>query len=90
MQDAITKSHFERAAILRDILAEIDGLTQQQTVVLPETETGYVIQVKPVGKRRIYVILYFYQGKLIDIIRHKEHQSEKESDEIIFDLQREF
>lgn len=90
MQDAIIKSHFERAAILRDILAEIDGLTQQQTVVLPETETGYVIQVKPVGKRRIYVILYFYQGKLIDIIRHKEHQSEKESDEIIFDLQREF
>ncbi len=90
MQDAIKQSHFERAAILRDILAEIDGLTQQQTVVLPETETGYVIQIKPVSKWRIYVILYFYQGKLIDIIRHKEHQSEKESDEIIFDLQREF
>jgi len=49
-----------------------------------------MIQVKPVGKWRIYIILYFYEGKLVDIVRHKEHQGEKESDEIIFDLQREF
>lgn len=90
IREASQQNNFERAAKLRDIFVEIDELTQQQTVVLPETETWYVIQVKPVGTWRIYVILYFYQGKLIDIIRHKEHQSEKEADEIVFDLQREF
>lgn len=49
-----------------------------------------MIQVRPIGKRWIYIILYFYEGKLIDIIRHQEHQNDKESDEIVFDLQREF
>lgn len=90
IREASQQNNFERAAKLRDIFVEIDNLTEQQTVVLDQKTTGHVIQVKPVGKRRIYVILYFYEGKLIDIIRHKEHQSEKEADEIIFDLQREF
>jgi excinuclease UvrABC nuclease subunit len=59
-------------------------------VVLPQKTTGYLIQVKPVGQRWISVILYFYEGKLIDIIRHKEHQNDKDQDEIIADLTREF
>lgn len=90
IQTAIQEQNFERATILRDILQEIDNLTQQQTVVLPETSSWYVIQTKAVGKRRISIILYFYEGKLIDIIRHKEHQTEKDYDEIFSDLQREF
>ena len=90
IHQASQQNNFERAGKLRDIFLEIDNLTEQQTVVLPEKTTGYMIQVRPVGQRRIYIILYFYEGKLIDIIRHKEHQNDKESDEIIFDLQREF
>ncbi|MEI8091932.1 MAG: hypothetical protein WCG98_07150 [bacterium] len=90
IQEASQQNNFERAGRLRDIFLEIDNLTEQQTVVLPESVTGYIIHVKPVGKWWLYIILYFYQGKLIDIIRHKEHQGDKESDEIIFDLQREF
>ena len=90
INDAVQKNNFERAARLRDIFVEIEGLTEQQTVVLPEQTTGYLIQVKPVGQRRIAIILYFYEWKLIDIIRHKEHQNDKDQDEMIFDLQREF
>lgn len=90
IHQASQQNNFERAAKLRDIFVEIDNLTEQQTVVLTEKSTGYIIQVRPVGQRRIYIILYFYEWKLIDIIRHKEHQNDKESDEIIFDLQREF
>jgi len=90
IQKAITKQHFERAAKLRDIFTEIDAMTQQQTVVVQEKIQGYVIHVKQVGQRWIYILLYFYEGKLIDIIRHKEHINDKEEDEIIFDLNREF
>lgn len=90
IREASQQHNFERAAKLRDIFLEIDGLTEQQTVVLPQTMSGYIVQVRPIGKRRIYIILYFYEGKLIDIIRHQEHQNDKESDEIVFDLQREF
>ncbi|MFA7717723.1 MAG: GIY-YIG nuclease family protein, partial [Candidatus Absconditabacterales bacterium] len=90
INEASQKNNFERAAKLRDIYTEIESLTEQQTVVLPQKMTGYFIQVKPVGQRRIFIILYFYEGKLIDIIRHKEHQNDKDQDEIIADLQREF
>lgn len=90
IHEASQQNNFERAGKLRDIFLEIDNMTEQQTVVLDQKTTGYILQVRPIGKRRIYIILYFYEGKLIDIIRHQEHQSEKEADEIVFDLQREF
>jgi excinuclease ABC subunit C len=90
IQKAILKQHFERAAKLRDIFTEIDALTEQQTVVVQEKIQGYVIHVKQVGQWWIYILLYFYEGKLIDIIRHKEHINDKEEDEIVFDLNREF
>ena len=90
IQKAILKQHFERAAKLRDIFTEIDALTEQQTVVVQEKIQGYVIHVKQVGQRWIYILLYFYEGKLIDIIRHKEHVNDKEEDEIVLDLNREF
>lgn len=90
IQKAILKQHFERAAKLRDIFTEIDAMTEQQTVVVQEKIQGYVIHVKQVGQWWIYILLYFYEGKLIDIIRHKEHINDKEEDEIVFDLNREF
>ena len=90
IRETSQQNNFERAAKLRDIFVEIDNLTEQQTVVLDQKTTGYVMQVRPIGKWWIYIILYFYEGKLIDIIRHQEHQNDKQADEIVFDLQREF
>lgn len=90
IEESITKQHFEWAAKLRDILMHIDQFTESQTVVLPQSTTGHILQIKPVGTRWVYVVVYLYQGKVIDVIRQKIAQSEYDKESLLINLQAEY
>lgn len=80
---AIASQNFERAAKLRDIYNNIDSLAESQTVVIDSDITGYIFKIKKIWNRLVYVLLYFYQWKLVDIIRHKFHTDESDLASII-------
>jgi excinuclease ABC subunit C len=89
IEGAITLQNFERAAKLRDIYQNIQNLSEYQTVVISKTITGYLFRIKKIWKRLVYVLLYFHQWKLIDIIRHKFHQDESDMVSIISSISNE-
>jgi len=70
--------NFERAGKLRDIYNNIQWLSQQQTVVLDQNMTGYIFKIKKIWEWFVYVLLYFNQWKLIDIVRHKFYKDESD------------
>ena len=73
---SVQSQNFERAAKLRDIYNNIDGLSQQQTVVINTSITWYIFKIKKIWNWFVYVLLYFNQWKLVDIVRHKFHQDD--------------
>lgn len=79
IESAIQQENFERAAKLRDIYFHIDQFTEKQTVEFAKAITGYLLQIRLIGKQWVYVLLNFYEGKLIDVIRH--HFSQEDTDE---------
>ncbi|MCF7834815.1 GIY-YIG nuclease family protein [Candidatus Gracilibacteria bacterium] len=83
IDNSVQMENFERAAKLRDIYLQIENLSEAQTVVLKKQTSGYVFQIKKMGKWFVYVLLYFYEGKLIDIVRHKFHQDESDIASIV-------
>ncbi len=90
IEDAINKQHFEWAAKLRDILLHINQFTESQTVVLPTSTTGHILQIKSVGNWWIYVVIYLYQGKVIDVIRQKISQNEYDKESLLINLETEY
>lgn len=78
INQSIKLQNFERAAKLRDIYNNIDGLSQQQTVVINWSITWYIFKIKKIWAWFVYVLLYFNQWKLVDIIRHKFHQDDSD------------
>ena len=89
IDQSIQLQNFERAAKLRDIYNNIDGLSQQQTVVLNWSITWYIFKIKKIWNWFVYVLLYFNQWKLVDIIRHKFHQDESDFASLISSISNE-
>jgi excinuclease ABC subunit C len=71
IQQAAERQHFERAATLRDMYHHIEQLVEKQHVELPQKISGYVLGIRTIGEWNVYVLLHFYEGKLIDVIRDK-------------------
>lgn len=73
---ASDNQHFERAAKLRDIYLRIESITEQQTVVLPKNIYGYFCQTQEISGRLVYIILNFYEWKIIDVIINKQKKED--------------
>ncbi len=89
IDQAIQDQHFERASQLRDIYYQIAEFTQQQYVESAKNLTGYLLSIRSEQEKLVYVLLNFYQGKLIDVIRHHFLLEEVNKEEMIagFDLE---
>lgn len=86
LQEAIQLQNFERAVKLRDILVSLHDFTEQQTAVISSPITGHILEIREIGDRRVYVVLYMYQGKVIDIIRQKIAKSDYDKDSLLTNL----
>jgi len=73
---ASERKNFERAAKLRDIYLKIESITEQQTVVLPKSISGYFCQTQEISVRLVYIILNFYEWKIIDVIINKQKKDD--------------
>ena len=76
IQEAIQQEHFERAAKLRDIYMKIDSLAERQTVEMEQHISWYVWYVQTLGWWTVFVIFKIFEGKIIDIIRHKQRDDD--------------
>lgn len=90
IEDAIQQQHFEWAAKLRDMLLHMEQFTEKQTVVLSESNSGYIAEIRDLGNWRVYVVLYLYKGKIIDIIRQKISKDDYEQDSLLTLLRLEY
>ena len=90
IDEAVLKQNFERAAKLRDIYFQIDQFTEKQTVEFAKNITWYLLQIRPIGQKYVYVLLNFYEGKLIDIIRHHFDQEDTTIESMLNAFQSEF
>ncbi|AHB41844.1 excinuclease ABC subunit C [candidate division SR1 bacterium RAAC1_SR1_1] len=86
MKNAIDQQHFERAGKLRDILLSLQAFTEQQTAVIASPITGHILEIREIGERRVYVVLYLYQGKVIDVIRQKINKSDYDKESLLANL----
>lgn len=87
IQSAIDDQNFERAAKLRDIYLQIENLTEKQIVVLPKRISGYICQIKEISGWFVYVVLNFYEWKLIDVIINKQNKSDLDENSVISSLE---
>lgn len=86
---AIQTQNFERAAKLRDIYLHIEQLVEKQNVELEQKITGYVLDIRQFWERNVFVLLNFYEWRLIDIIRDKVPVEEWDQSRIIANLEAE-
>lgn len=73
---ASKNQNFERAAKLRDIYLKIESITEQQTVVIPKSISGYFCQVQEISGWLVYIILNFYEWKIVDVIINKQKKDD--------------
>lgn len=90
IDDAIKTENFERAAKLRDIYLQIWNFTEKQSVEYVNSFSWYLLQIRETGPRRTYVLLHFFEGKMIDIIRHHFEKDEIDEDTMIASFSSEF
>ena len=86
IQKAVDVENFERATKLRDIYLQIENLTEKQTVVLPKSISGYICQIKEISGWFVYVVLNFYEWKLIDVIINKQDKGDWDENSILSEL----
>lgn len=89
LEEAVQQEHFEYAAKLRDMYTKVDLLTEKQNVVLSRPVTGNIVLIKPIGERRVCCLIKLYEGKVIDIIRYKQHYNDGEPSSLLNSFQRE-
>lgn len=89
IQSAIDVENFERAAKLRDIYLQIENLTEKQTVVLPKGISGYICQIREMSGWFVYIVLNFYEWKLIDVIINKQNKDDLDENSITSSLESE-
>jgi hypothetical protein len=68
---------------------QIENLTEKQTVVLPKSISGYVCQIKEISGWFVYIVLNFYEWKLIDVIINKQNKNDLDENSIISSLESE-
>lgn len=90
IQDCIVHERFERAAKLRDIYNHIDQFTQKQTVILDHSLHGVVAQILCIESKRVYVVMVFQDGKMVDVLRFSESIDDLDQDQIITSIELEF
>ncbi len=90
LETAITQENFERAAQLRDVYTSLQWFVEKQDVVLPEKKDGYLAVITSIWRQRIYTVLVFKQGKLMDVITSKEQHSDSDEDSLHLAIQRTF
>ena len=90
IDDAIKTENFERAAKLRDIYLQIWNFTEKQSVEYVNSFSWYLLQIRETGPRRTYVLFHFFEGKMIDIIRHHFEKDEIDEDTMIASFSSEF
>ncbi len=90
IQTAIAKEHFERCAILRDILSHIEQRTEKQHVVLSPKYSGKIIRIIQTDKSRIIIMVVLYEGKMTDVIREKKLIEEWSLSQIISSIEADF
>ena len=86
IQKAVDGENFERATKLRDIYLQIENLTEKQTVVLPKSISWYICQIKEISGWLVYIVLNFYEWKLIDVIIHKQNKEDWDENSILSTL----
>ncbi len=85
----IEKQHFEWAAKLRDIYVHIEKFVEKQTVVLDKPVTGKIFYMKKISDFYVFALVHFFEGKIVDLITHKERADEMSPEEIIESLRHE-
>ena len=90
IDDAIKTENFEWAAKLRDIYLQIWNFTEKQSVEYVNSFSWYLLQIRETGPRRTYVLLHFFEWKMIDIIRHHFEKDEIDEDTMIASFSSEF
>lgn len=76
LNEAVKKQHFEYAAQIRDMYGKVWQLTEKQNVVLSRPVTWNIVEMKMIGEWRVCCMVKLYEGKIIDIIRYKQHQND--------------
>lgn len=89
IDSAVKKENFERAAKLRDIYQNIISLSESQTVVINQNISWYFFKIKKIWNYFVYVLLYFNEWKLIDIIRNKFVDNESDIASIVASISKE-
>jgi len=90
MDLSIQKHHFERSAKLRDMYYNIENLKEKQNVSIDPKINWYFIQIYEIKNRRVYVILHFFEWKLIDTITNKQSKFDTDHTSLITTFQAEF
>ncbi len=76
INQCIEQENFERAGKLRDIYQNIDTITQKQSAILSDQHIdGIFFKIIHIWPKRIYVIVVFQKGKIVDILRLQEDDS---------------
>lgn len=90
INEAIENQNFERAAKLRDIYLQIWNFTEQQSVEYSKSFSWYLLQIRETGPRRTYVLLNFFEWKMIDVIRHHFEKDEIDEETMVASFSSEF
>ena len=90
IDDAVAVQNFEWAARLRDIYLQISQFTEKQSVEYAKSFSGYLLQIRQIGLWRCYVLLHFFEGRMIDVIRHHFQEEDLDTDEMLANFSSEF
>ena len=86
---AVQQEHFEWAAKLRDIYVHIAQMVEKQHVELEKPITGAVVEIRDIGAWHVFVLLRFYEGRLIDVVRDKVSMDDGDQDWMLANLEAE-
>lgn len=89
LEDAVRKQHFEYAAQIRDMYGKVDILTEKQNVVLSRPVTWNIVEIKVIGEWYVCCMVKLFEGKIIDIIRYKQHQNDGDISSLAVSFNRE-
>jgi excinuclease ABC subunit C len=90
INEAVIAEHFERAAKLRDIYTKIDDLAERQTVVVDQHISWTIGHVQTLGGWTVFVLFKVFEGKIIDIIKHKERSDDMDMAAFIATVEKEY
>lgn len=90
INEAAIAEHFERAAKLRDIYTKIDDLAERQTVVVDQHISWTIGHVQALWGWTVFVLFKVFEGKIIDIIKHKERSDDMDMAAFIATVEKEY